>query len=46
MGTAIGELLEREEISLDYLQGRKVGIDSYNIIYQFLSSIGARMALP
>lgn len=39
MGTAIGEILEREEISFDFIKGRVVGIDSYNIIYQFLSSI-------
>ena len=39
MGTAIGELVVKEEIELGYLSGRMVGIDSYNIIYQFLSSI-------
>ncbi|MBI4044345.1 MAG: flap endonuclease-1 [Candidatus Diapherotrites archaeon] len=39
MGTAIGELVVKEEIELGYLSGRIVGIDSYNIIYQFLSSI-------
>lgn len=39
MGTAISELVEKETISLEYLNGRLVGIDSYNIIYQFLSSI-------
>ncbi len=39
MGTAIGDLLERESISLDFLSQRIVGIDSYNILYQFLSSI-------
>ncbi|MDO8634354.1 MAG: flap endonuclease-1 [archaeon] len=39
MGTAIGGLVVKEEIELGYLRGRLVGIDSYNIIYQFLSSI-------
>lgn len=39
MGTAIGELVVKEEIELDYLRGKIVGVDSYNIIYQFLSSI-------
>lgn len=39
MGTAIGELLEKEPVSLDFLKGRVVGVDAYNIIYQFLSSI-------
>lgn len=39
MGTAIGDLLERQEISLDFLAGRRVGVDTFNILYQFLSSI-------
>ncbi len=39
MGTPIGDLVLKEEISLDFLNGRKVGVDAYNIIYQFLSSI-------
>jgi len=39
MGTAIGDLLEKQEIDLDFLQSRKVGVDSFNILYQFLSSI-------
>lgn len=39
MGTAIGDLLEKEEISLDSLASRRVGIDSFNVMYQFLSII-------
>ena len=39
MGTAIGELVEKHEIELDFLADRRVGIDSFNILYQFLSSI-------
>jgi len=39
MGTAIGALFEHEKISLNDLNGKTLGIDSYNIIYQFLSSI-------
>jgi len=39
MGTAIGDLLQKEEIELDFLAGRRVGVDSFNILYQFLSSI-------
>ncbi len=46
MGTAIGELLEKEEITLDFLSGRKVGVDSHNILYQFLSSIRGRDGTP
>jgi len=39
MGVAFGSLINKKEISLDFLRERKVGVDSYNIIYQFLSSI-------
>ncbi len=39
MGTAIGEIVVKEEITLDQLMGHVVGVDSLNIIYQFLSSI-------
>ena len=39
MGTARGELLEKKTRDLDFLAGRKVGIDSFNVLYQFLSSI-------
>jgi flap endonuclease-1 len=39
MGTAIGDLIERQEITLDFLKGKTIAIDSYNILYQFLSSI-------
>jgi len=46
MGTAIGELLEREKIELEALSGKTVGVDSYNIIYQFLSSIRGADGTP
>ena len=46
MGTAIGELIEKEELELSSLSGRTVGVDSYNIIYQFLSSIRAADGTP
>ncbi len=39
MGTAIGDLLERQSISLTDLNGQTIAVDSYNILYQFLSSI-------
>ncbi|MFA4855997.1 MAG: flap endonuclease-1 [archaeon] len=39
MGTAIGDLLEKEEIDLDFLASRRVGVDSFNVMYQFLSII-------
>ncbi len=46
MGTAIGEILEKEEIELSFLDGRTVGIDSHNILYQFLSIIRSRDGTP
>ena len=46
MGTAIGELIEKEELELSSLSGRTVGVESYNIIYQFLSSIRAADGTP
>lgn len=46
MGTAIGELIEKDEIDLNFLTGRKLGIDSYNILYQFLSSIRGQDGTP
>ncbi len=39
MGVNLGELSSKEEINLDVLKGRMVGVDSFNILYQFLSSI-------
>jgi flap endonuclease-1 len=46
MGTAIGDILNKEEISLDFLDGRLVGVDSFNTLYQFLSSIRGRDGSP
>lgn len=39
MGTPIGELLEKEEITLDSLSNKTLGVDGFNIIYQFLTTI-------
>ncbi len=39
MGADIGELLEREEVELEYFSGKLVAIDAFNAIYQFLSTI-------
>jgi len=46
MGVNISELVEKEEISLDYLIGKKVGIDTYNMLYQFLASIRGPDGMP
>lgn len=39
MGTAISEIVPKKEIGLEYLNGRTVGVDAYNTIYQFISII-------
>ncbi len=39
MGCPIGDILEKEAISLDLLNEKTVGVDSFNILYQFLSII-------
>ncbi|PTD93465.1 flap endonuclease-1 [archaeon SCG-AAA382B04] len=39
MGTEIGDLLEKQEIEFEGLHGKKIAIDAYNTLYQFLSII-------
>jgi len=46
MGVNLSELVEKEEITLDSLSGKKLGIDSYNMLYQFLASIRGPDGLP
>ena len=39
MGVNLGELIPRKEIELIDLSGKKIAVDAYNQIYQFLSII-------
>jgi flap endonuclease-1 len=39
MGVAIHELLPKEEIKFEDLANKRIGIDAFNALYQFLSSI-------
>jgi flap endonuclease-1 len=39
MGVDLGELAQKEEITLEALAGRIIAIDAYNALYQFLSII-------
>jgi flap endonuclease-1 len=39
MGTSIREIVLKKEIGFDELKGKILVVDSYNILYQFLSSI-------
>ncbi|HIJ98763.1 TPA: flap endonuclease-1 [archaeon] len=39
MGVDLGDLIEKQEIELEDLRGKKIAIDALNAIYQFLSII-------
>lgn len=39
MGVAIKDILEYDEISLNSISNKKIAIDTFNMLYQFLSSI-------
>ncbi|WP_202319465.1 flap endonuclease-1 [Archaeoglobus neptunius] len=39
MGADIGDLFEREEVELEHFSGRKIAIDAFNTLYQFISII-------
>ncbi len=43
MGVSLGELVNPSELDFSEMRGRRIAIDSYNTIYQFLSSIRDRM---
>ena len=42
MGTKLKDLLVMKEISFEELKGKKLVVDSFNILYQFLSTIRQR----
>lgn len=46
MGTPIGDLISRQSVSFKDLSGRKVAVDSFNILYQFLSNIRGEDGSP
>lgn len=46
MGVAIGKILFSKEIALEDLGGKRIAMDGYNIIYQFLASIRQRDGKP
>lgn len=39
MGADIGDILEKKEVELSYFSGRKIAIDAFNTLYQFISTI-------
>ncbi len=46
MGLKLRDIIIRKEIAIDDLSGRKLMVDSYNILYQFLASIRQRDGTP
>jgi flap endonuclease-1 len=39
MGSDIGDLFEKEKVELEYFSGKKIAIDAFNTLYQFISII-------
>lgn len=39
MGVQLGQLTNPKEVSLDDLKGKKLALDTYNMLYQFLATI-------
>ncbi len=39
MGVDLGSIIPRKEINFDYLKNKSIAIDTFNALYQFLSSI-------
>ncbi len=46
MGVPFKDLVVREPISIEDLRGKKLAVDAYNILYQFLSAIRQRDGTP
>ncbi|MFO8109317.1 MAG: flap endonuclease-1 [Thermoplasmata archaeon] len=46
MGVALGSILSSKEIDIQDLEDKKIALDAYNIIYQFLASIRQRDGKP
>ena len=46
MGTKLRDIVEKKDISFKDLSGKKVVVDSFNILYQFLSSIRQKDGTP
>ncbi|MCS7106363.1 MAG: flap endonuclease-1 [Candidatus Aenigmarchaeota archaeon] len=43
MGVQLSDLLPSKEVELEHLSGKKIAIDAYNTLYQFLSIIRDKM---
>ncbi len=39
MGSDIGEIVEKETVDLEYFSGKRIAVDAFNTIYQFITTI-------
>jgi len=46
LGVNIAPILERQKIDIGYLAGKRIAVDAYNTIYQFLSAIREQDGRP
>ena len=46
MGVGITELLPKKNITFEELKGKRIAVDSYNVLYQFLASIRQQDGTP
>ncbi len=46
MGVKLGDLVEKKNLKLEDLRGKKVAIDAFNVLYQFLASIRQQGGTP
>ncbi|MCS7109794.1 MAG: flap structure-specific endonuclease, partial [Candidatus Micrarchaeota archaeon] len=46
MGVDLGPILVKRNLRLENLEGRRIAIDSYNMIYQFLATIRQKDGTP
>ncbi|MGB9719349.1 MAG: flap endonuclease-1 [Candidatus Anstonellales archaeon] len=46
MGVDLSGIVEKHEITLESLAGKKIAIDAYNVLYQFLASIRQPDGMP
>ncbi len=39
MGSDIGDILQKQQVDMDHFSGKKIAIDAFNTIYQFITTI-------
>jgi len=46
MGVNLGNIIVKKEIDFSYLKNKKVAVDAFNCLYQFLASIRGADGTP